>query len=378
MKSPTRFISISLITFLLLTIIAGLLLPIAPSVDAAKPPTRTPRPTATAGPTSTPTLVPTAGPTPTPTLVPTATPTPTAGQLTCSTSTTLEALVTCIVSHFGPFVIPSGTEQSDFRTVVRAMLNSQCDTITLPATLAGIYTVKTFTDSGNAKAYCLFYETRDSNSDGKVDKGWGTFIVNNAPLRELNIAIAHPVDDIATEDQGIGVFKGTDSRSFLLAGATRNLGTSTCQDSLGYAASDAAHNIAHMFFAATEEIDAWYGTRTWYQLQFHGMAVDSCTTNVYMTHGVTTPPVSGDKILTLKSNVLKYHPTWSVTVPGDSLTCSLNATTNVEGRFLNGVPASSCCTTDATSYTQKFFSIEQDPNFRSAADWLQAVIDTWP
>ncbi len=366
MRIPVRRLGIFLVAVCALLFIALLLVPSPQTADAAKPPTKTPNRT------------PTLGPTPTRTPTPTFTPTPVAGQLTCPTSTTLESLVTCIVSHFGPFVIPTSVEQTDFRTVVRAMLNGQCDTITLPATLVSIYTVKTFNDSGNSKAYCVFYETRDANNNGQVDKGWGTFFVNNAPQRELNIAVAHPVDDIATEDQGIGVFKGTNSRTFLLAGATRNTGVSTCQDSLGYAASDAAHNIAHMFFAATQEVDAWYGAMTWYQLQFHGMAVDSCSTNVYMTHGVTTPPAPSDKLSILKSNVLNYHPTWIVTVPGDSPSCSLNATTNTEGRFLNGVPVSSCCSTNASSYTQKFFSIEQDPNMRSASDWIQAVIDTFP
>lgn len=310
-----------------------------------------------------------------PTRTPKPTPTPT--SLTCSTSTTLESLVTCIVGHFGGFVVPTSSEQTDFRTVVTQMLDGSCS-ITLPASLTTVYTVKTFTDSGNSKTYCLMYETGDSNGDNKVDKGWGTVIVNNAPARELNQAAAHPVDDIATQDQAIGLFKATDSRTFLLAGATRNFGVSSCQDDLGYAASDAAHNIATMFFAATQALDAWYGARSWWQLQWHGMAVDSCSAEVYMTHGVTTPPKSTDKVAILKQNILKYHPTWLVQVPGDSPSCSLNATTNVEGRFLNGVPVTSCCTTGATSYSQKFLSIEQDPNMRAASDWVQAVLDTWP
>ncbi len=376
MGSHIRTVSLALLATLLLAS-ASLLLPPSAMVDAAKPPTKTPRPTNTPTPTPTPCApaCPTATPTPVP---PTPTPTPVSGQLTCSTSTTLESLVTCITSHFGPFVIPSAQNQTDWKSVATFMLNAQCD-FTPPGTLIGIYQVKTFTDSGNGKNYCVAMEIKDADNNGQVDKGWGTFIVNNLPSREVNHSAPHAIDDIGTEDQAIGLFKGTNSRSFLMTGATRNIGVSNCQDNLGYAASDASHNIDHFFFNATEALDAWYGTTPWWQIQWHGMAVDTCPgVNAYIAHGFTTAPPADSKTVALKNNIKKYHPTWSVTNPGDSPSCSLNATSTVEGRFLNGVPRSSCCGTEATSYHYKFIHIEQQPGYRTASDWLQAVIDTFP
>ncbi len=355
-----RKIAMALFTVLLTLVIAGLLLSPVTTVDAAKPPTRTPRPTNTPAPTAT----------------PAPSPTPGAG-LTCPTSTTLESLVTCIVSHFGPFVIPSSQNQADWRTVVTNMLNGQCD-FTPPGTLVGIYQVKTFSDGGNGKSYCVAMEIKDANANNQVDNGWGTFIAYNGATREVNHTAPHAVSDISTQDEAVTLFKNTNSRSFMMSGASRDLGTSTCQDNLGYFASDAAHNIDHFFFAGTEALNSWYGATAWWQIQWHGMAVDTCTTNAYIAHGFNTAPPPDSKSVALKNNILRYHPTWSVTVPGDSLSCSLNATTNVEGRFLNGVARPSCCGTEATTYHYKFIHIEQDPNYRNPADWLQAVLDTWP
>jgi hypothetical protein len=360
MRNPIVRIGLILAATFLALIIGSLLLLPPATVDAAKPPTRTPRATNTPGPTSTPTL----------------TPTPSAG-LTCSTSTTLESLVTCIASHFGPFVIPSSQNQTDWRTVVTNMLNAQCD-FAPPGSLAVVYQVRAFTDTGNGRNYCVAIEIQDANNNGQVDHGWGTFIVYNAATREINHTAPHAVSDISTETQAVSLFKNTNSRSFMMSGASRDLGTSNCQGDSGYAASDAAHNIDHLFFAGTEALSSWYGSTSWWQIQWHGMAVDTCTTNAYISHGFATAPPPDSKTVALKNNILKYHPTWSVTVPGGSPSCSLNATENVEGRFLNGVPRTSCCGTNATTYLYKFIHIEQDPNYRNPSDWLQAVLDTWP
>jgi hypothetical protein len=88
-------------------------------------------------------------------------------------------------------------------------------------------------------------------------------------------------------------------------------------------------------------------------------------------------PVVTDKIVELRNNVLVYHSTWDVDLPGVGA-CSLNATDNTQGRLINGVPAGSVCGTAASSYNGRFIHIEQDPNFRNPADWINPVKDTWP
>ena len=211
-----------------------------------------------------------------------------------------------------------------------------------------------------------------------VDRGWGTFIVDPNAERELSHQAPHPIFDSTTENEAAGVFHETNSRSYLLCGAHRNANsqTSSCQSS--YQVADCAHNVANMFQPTTEELLAFYGATSWNAIQWHGMAADTCS-NVesYLTHGMDVAPAAGDKILELKNNVLLYHPTWKVAVPGAGA-CSLNATTNVQGRLLNGVAAGSVCNTSAISYTGRFLHNEQDPGFRTASDWVAAVKDTWP
>jgi hypothetical protein len=302
--------------------------------------------------------------------------------LSCSSAATLEALVTCIraqmpASGSNGFVAPTAEQLAGWRTAVREMLQGGCSG-TLPSGVAGIAQRRTFVDADNGKTYCVLMEVLDTNSNGIVDRGWGTFIVDANASREISHQAPHPISDSTTEVQAVGVFKGTDSRSFLMAGAHRNASpaSSTCQSA--YRASDVAHNAATMFQAANEEMLVFYGAFAWWAIQWHGMAADTCSTvEVYISHGSVEAPAAGDKNLELKTAALVYHPAWMVAVPGTGA-CGLNATDNVQGRLLNGVTAGEVCDTAASGYSGAFLHIEQDPNFRSAANWVPAVLDTWP
>ena len=301
---------------------------------------------------------------------------------TCSTATTLEALADCIRQQMpgngsGGFVAPTATEQNDWRTTVRQMMNGACN-FTLPASLTGIAQMRTFTDSGNGRSYCLLMETLDANNNGIVDRGWGTFIVDANAVREVSHQAPHPISDSTTESQAIGIFKGTHSRSYVMAGAHRlaNSGSSSCQSSYGPA--DAAHNVNNMFHATNAELMAHYGTNAWWAIQWHGMAADTCgNVEVYLSHGRNVAPLSSDKISEIRAIVLGYHPTWRVDTPGTG-SCSLNATDNTQGRLMNGVDPGSVCGTAASSYNGRFIHIEQDPGFRTPSDWIATIQEAFP
>jgi hypothetical protein len=306
--------------------------------------------------------------------------------LTCASSTTLESLATCIRNQMpksgsNGFVAPSTTEQADWRAVVNQMLRGSCD-FTLPAALSGIMQIRTFTDAANGRNYCVFMEVRDANSNGSVDRGWGTFIVNHDAMRELSHQASHPISDSTTDIQAITIFKETDSRSYLMAGAHENANSanSTCQNSMcqsSHKEADAAHNTANMFHATNQELINWYGAASWHAIQWHGMAADTCPgTDVYPSHGMDVTPLATDTISVLRDNLQVYHPTWDVDLPGAGA-CSLNATDNTQGRLINGVPAGSVCCMPASSYNGRFIHIEQDPNFRNPWDWINPVRDTW-
>ncbi|WP_437303309.1 hypothetical protein [Sorangium sp. So ce388] len=305
-----------------------------------------------------------------------------AAQLTCSSSATLEELAACIRDQMPGedsdiFVVPSSTQMDAWRSVARTMMRGACS-FSLPSSLSSFMRIRSFRDAGNGRRYCLLMETGDRDEDGIVDRGFGAFVVDAAAERELIHTTAHPISDRATETEAITIFKETRSRSFLVAGAHRRASTitSTCQSSMTI--SDSAHNVANVFHATHLELASFYGSRPWWLIQWHGMAENTCSdVDVYLSHGMDVAPVEGDKALELRDRLRAHHPTWQVGVPGAGV-CSLNATTNVQGRFLNGVPASRVCGTPAASYTGRFLSVEQDPDFRDPDNWIAAVLETWP
>src|SRR5215510_14419439 len=74
------------------------------------------------------------------------------------------------------------------------------------------------------------------------------------------------------EIQAVAVFRDTDSRSFLMAGAHRdaNSAMSTCRPS--FPESDASHNSSTMVQATNEALLGYYGGTSWFAIQWHGMA----------------------------------------------------------------------------------------------------------
>lgn len=303
-----------------------------------------------------------------------------AATLNCPTSTTLEQLFDCIKSHMPwrdeGYTKPTTQQLADLRTVMGQMLDGQTS-ITLPSSISGIMEFKRFTDTGNSRTYSVLMEVEDANSDGLVDRGFGTFIVYNEAEKELNIAAAHPYYDLDTGEECIRIFKYTSSRAFSCNGTHRYASstTSPCQSS--YKISDGAHNNDNMFFGATQELVDYYGSSAWFQLQYHGMANDSCSCDVFMSHGerLDTPP-PGDIVYTFRDNVLSYNPSWDVDVDG-STSCTLDGGSNTSGRLISGVPASQVCDTEPSSRSEYFIHIEQIRDCRTASDWIDAVNDTF-
>ena len=86
---------------------------------------------------------------------------------------------------------------------------------------------------------------------------------------------------------------------------------------------------------------------------------------------------------TLKTKLLSANafPTWAISLPSDS-SCGLTATTNILGRFLNGVALGSVCGTGSTASTATghFVHVEQDTAARAStvyAKWENALKATF-
>jgi len=317
-------------------------------------------------------------------------------ELSCPSSTTLEALIECVSGQMpqegsGGFVPQGDLQQADIRQVVTAMLKGNCE-FALPLSLAGNMRIRWFQDSNNGRSYCVLMEVTSTAMSGIVDKGLGTFIIYPQATRELSQQVPHPkhstatagtAGDAYTEREAIRIFKHTNTRSFLMAGARRsaNMLASTCHS--GEWMSDVAHNTTNMFFAANQALNDYYGASDWTALQWHGKAAATCSNDMYISEGRAIAPAAGAKILRLHAAIRQAAPAWNSEVPGAS-TCKLNAATNVEGRLLNGVPVSSVCTGSSKASTQKFIHIEQTSiligsNIEgAAASWVQAIDTAFP
>jgi len=297
----------------------------------------------------------------------------------CSSPTTLESLVDCILSHMPladseGFVVPSEAERADWRSAIHQMLAGSCG-FTLPDSLTPWMELRSFEDNGNGKTYCVLLESYDTEPDGTVDKGWGTVIVDLQATRELVQQASYPISDLDTEREAVEIFKGTDSRLFAMGGTHRNANGATGVCVAGYKEADVAHNVASMIHATTEALYEHYGATPWWEIQWDAMVPGSCPTDVYMTHGTADAPEPTDPIALLRTSVLGHHPAWHVDVPG-TVACNLNAKSNVQGRLINGV--TEVCTTNALHHTGQFINVQQAPGYRAAADWVDAVLETWP
>jgi hypothetical protein len=312
------------------------------------------------------------------------------GTVPClETSITLEELIECIDPYMPAsfsqdgrdgFDVPTETEMAQWRDVVTQMMENDCDTIDLSGYEWGSdFRVITFVD--NSTPYCVFVETRFETYwfGDRVTHGWGTFIVNPDSVRQLNISAPHPISDMDTNDEAIGIFKSTQSRTFLVSGGHRQASdvVSSCQNN--YMRSDAAHNTEGMFQATVVALKGYYDSQgsEFYHLQFHGMSTCCTPCDLHMSHGSGAPPTTGDKVLELRDNLLRYHPEWRICLSGD-IGCSLNGLENVQGRLLNGVSDDRLCSDPAPNYSGHFVHIEQCRTFRKPSDWSQAIMDTWP
>ncbi len=92
----------------------------------------------------------------------------------------------------------------------------------------------------------MLTEIMDVDSDNKADRGWGTFIANKNPLRNLSIQVPYPAENPEIAKEGIQIFKYSNSRSFLIAGAHANASAIKRACQTNASESDVANTSAAM------------------------------------------------------------------------------------------------------------------------------------
>ena len=280
------------------------------------------------------------------------------------------------------FVKPSTEELSRLRQLVlKAASGDVAGAVTLIEASGLPLRLVRYADTGSGSHEVLLVEERTP-----VTKGWGTLVLDPAPLRELVVEVPHPWYDIGTESEGVELFRRLRARALLVAGVHRCAssettpcdGSSDVCGSTRYRVSDPAHFTAGPFQAAHEALSALWPPSV--SLSVHGHS-DSACEDVFLSSGVAGDP--GPLVPALRERLLGFGgiSVGAAGIPGSS--CSLVASSNVQGRFSNASRAP--CTVAATAASGRFVHAEQSRAVRTSlvhietiARALEAVVPSVP
>ncbi|KAI3595007.1 hypothetical protein WG66_002370 [Moniliophthora roreri] len=296
---------------------------------------------------------------------------------------------------------PTNAELDAWKEITHLLLDvgrdGDCTSIVVPEVLADSYTVSPFDH------YCVLHEIQ-ANEDGVYAKGWGLMVVpsnlSSTALPSVHISSPHPLFDY-TSQQSAAVFAGTGAKSLLISGRIRSalFNQTDCihpsSNTTIYYKTDPAHDVNEPFVVALKEIYHWQHAQaggcppeTCAFIQMHGKATTTCPRDqVFLSSGLsrsassvewyTSPSHEHLPIRRLQRNLRTAFPTWNISLPSDS-ECSLTATTNVFGRYVNGIAEGEVCVKGATakSATGEFVHVEQAPvatSEESYEAWVEAV-----
>ena len=194
---------------------------------------------------------------------------------------------------------------------------------------------------------------------------WGTYVFRPDACRRLVLQCPHPKVDSNTGNQGIYVFKNLNNYAYFLTGTHRcnhispsgcSGSTSVCGTSAPYRRSDVAHNTLSAFQVATEVL--YDGEPELYFLQLHGFALQSGDPYAIMSNGTRDTP-DPDLLAAIRDGLLDVDPSLTFKIGHIDLSWDrLLATTNTQGRFING--SNEPCTQNATFGNGHFMHVEQE------------------
>ena len=145
-------------------------------------------------------------------------------------------------SGSGLYVAPTAGQQTSFATLAATLLSGDTAAADTQATALD-YELVQFTDNVSGNTY---YGLREENNT--PTRGWGSYYVNLNATKENLIEAPHPRFDTNSWEIAGRIFRDSDSRGFLMAGAHRNAN--------GQGTADVAH-LANSIFQEVHE--AWTG-----------------------------------------------------------------------------------------------------------------------
>lgn len=262
------------------------------------------------------------------------------------------------------FAKPTAAELSSLRQLVLKAASGDAAGAAALAEATGLpYRVVRFTDTGSGARELLLLEEKTP-----LAKGWGTFVFDPAPLRDLVVEAPHARYDVETENQAFTLFRRLRARAYVLAGTHRcaNAERTPCDgttDACGttyYRVSDPAHFTEGPFEAVHEALASLWPASVSFSV--HGHSDSSCE-DVFLSSGVGAD--AGSLVPALRERLLAEG---GLTVGAAGLggsSCTLTGGTNVQGRFSNGSPTP--CTKAATAASGRFLHAEQARAVRTDA-----------
>lgn len=196
---------------------------------------------------------------------------------------------------------------------------------------------------------------------------------SNRLSKNLHIAVPHPKYDRNTNLEGAKVFQETDARYFSLATTHRrsNRQKSTCQHH--HRVSDMAHNTKtffQIFAAKVHDLD-----QNSYHIQLHGYTKAYQNDIAIISNG-TKQNLKRNKISRIFTTYLKKKLKSNQQIlncndPKDDGQQTLCATTNIQGRYINGLTKNPCRKNSGSIHPNRFLHIEQ-------TEWIRGKNITEP
>ena len=258
---------------------------------------------------------------------------------------------------------PTAPQQTEWRSMMDLLLGGDLLQAGTKASALG-YRLIRYTDTGTVPSRDYLVIEREPTGINH----WGTFVFALSPSRpRLVIQSPHPRYDSKTGAQGWYVFSTVGARAFFLSGTHRcnsslfspcdGTTTSCSDDYTAHRRSDQPHVVDGTFQITTAAVLAAVDSCVF--IQPHGFSKLSTDPDIIMSNGTRkAPPAEQDHLARLRDNLLAVDPALTFKLAHIDITWTrLIATTNTQGRLINGSP--SPCNTEATSATGRFLHLEQ-------------------
>ncbi|MFH1829733.1 MAG: hypothetical protein ABH871_03010 [Pseudomonadota bacterium] len=299
------------------------------------------------------------------------------------------------------YVLLDDCDAESFRTLITNLWKGDTEAMQDAASEVGYMLLRYNDDENEDASYLLLVE-----KEREGQRHQGLFAFNPEGSLNLVIEAPHPKYETSTGTIAAHIFRETDSKALFIAGAHRCSDsesslcsgiTSVCSASNKdepFRISDVAHDVCNLFHAAHMALNDVDEKPTF--LQIHGKK-DNAPEAVFSDGSMRMATTSSSVLLAKKlmnriatksgyDGVASCQSDESGGIQKGTVLC---ATTNVQGRYTNGVSKSRCCNDapDDQAITGRFIHIEMSPDLRDAEDdnndkigpddLIAAINETW-